>query len=484
MSMNPAPRHFTAQLPGSATLAWWVAGVGASLVLAFGVVRWPYLVSGLAFGVLIAAVAIFQPLALVGFMLAIGPVDLAFLTGGFKALFPGLGGLDMNGIRLVGITGGFVAVTLASHQVQQALIGPRARWYLLFLVWGLASLVISLDMNEGSRLLLKLAYPLLTFVIVSALVENQKQLDRLMLWTLGVGALLLVVVNPLFVLGGAYTIDWQGFLRARGVGAGENAISFYLLVILLISFTRFLVRNQWRYLALCGVAGFWIMLTRTRITILGMFFAMLVMTIYATWSARNYRAVVFAGLFGVVMGSMVLPGVLERSLGQVPTPGQLYALARSPRTMYETVNWQGRQVLWPVIYNEFRTRPLTGLGLGSSSAVIRENFPYAEIKVAHNEYLRLITDTGLIGGLLYFTAIMSWIVAVIGASWRHRDARVREFAIPALGAITAWVFIAFTDNAFDYYGYFTQYVGFLCAGTFVAVRLARGSAGPEMVSNV
>jgi O-antigen ligase len=126
---------------------------------------------------------------------------------------------------------------------------------------------------------------------------------------------------------------------------------------------------------------------------------------------------------------------------------------------------------------------MTGLGLGSSSAVIRENFPAHDVGVAHNEYLRVATDTGLIGSLLYFIAILSWIGAVARGAWRQDEARVREFALPALGTIAAWMFIAFTDNPFDYYGYFTQYVGFLCAGTLVAVRLAQKGAGPALVAN-
>ena len=48
--------------------------------------------------------------------------------------------------------------------------------------------------------------------------------------------------------------------------------------------------------------------------------------------------------------------------------------------------------------------------------------------------------------------------------------RVREFAYPAIAGILAWSVIAITDNAFDYYASFTQYIGLACAGAIAAAR--------------
>jgi hypothetical protein len=54
---------------------------------------------------------------------------------------------------------------------------------------------------------------------------------------------------------------------------------------------------------------------------------------------------------------------------------------------------------------------------------------------------------------------------------------VREHALPALAATLAWGIIAATDNAFDYYGPFTQFVAFLTGGALVA---ARAGAAPVL----
>jgi len=70
----------------------------------------PWLAAGVTFGIAILALTFTWPLWVIGLMLALGPLDLSFVTGGFKELFPNLGGLDMNGIRLIGISVGLLVV--------------------------------------------------------------------------------------------------------------------------------------------------------------------------------------------------------------------------------------------------------------------------------------------------------------------------------------------------------------------------------------
>jgi O-antigen ligase len=457
---------------------WWLGiAMGSSVVVAFALVQWPWLTSGLVFGLIILGVVLLEPLALVALMLAIGPIDLSFMTGGFKALFAAAGGIDMNGIRLIGITGGFIALAIAEPRVHRVAFSASGRWYMLFLVWAAASLVTSYSQIEGTRLLLKVAYPFLTFLVIAAFVETEEQLERLMRCALIAGAVIVVAINPLFVLSGNYTIDHEGFRRVRGVGAGENAFSFYLTIILLISFARFVVRAQWRYLLLCAASGFWIVLTLTRITTAALFVALLCMAIGAAIAARQYRATIAGALIAACLGTVLLPPVIKRTLGYVPTPGEFVSIARSPGTLYQAINWQGRQVLWPIVYNKFRSDPVTGLGIGSSTVVIRQNFP-GVVQVAHNEYLRIAADTGLVGFGLFFLAMMAWLSVAV-RSIARASPQMREFALAALGGIAAWAVIAITDNAFDYYGFFTQYVGFLVAGTVVAARLRQAQPTVE-----
>ena len=446
-----------------------VALVTGCVALAFAIVQSPWIVSGVLFGVMLLTLVLVRPLALVALMLAIGPADLSFITGGFKALFPETGGLDMNGIRLVGVTAGFLMLLLVNRGTQAEAFSNRGRWYVLFLIWCTASLATSYAPIDGLRLLLKLAYPFLTYIVVAGLVEREEELDQLMMWTLAV-SVIIIALNPLMLVGVAYTVDPWGYKRIGGLGTYANPFSFYLMVILFISLARFMVRGQIRYLVLCAVFGIWIYLTLTRITLLGVIAGIGIMALYSAVAQRSYRAIAGAAIVAVLVGVPFVPPVLERTLGFVPTPKELFTVMRSPAVLYEAINWQGRDALWPIVYGSFSGDRLTGLGLGSSSAVLRQYMPAQVGYVPHNEYLRLASEAGMIGVGLFFVAMMTWLVS----AWRAglgQSQRAREFALAAVASILGWAMVAITDNPFDYYSALTQYVGFLCAAAVVSARL-------------
>jgi O-antigen ligase len=452
----------------------WVLVLPAAVVLAYMVVRMPAFSAGVLLGSLLLLLVITRPLALVALMLAIGPVNLAFITGGFKSLFPQIGGLDMNGLRLMGVTAGFLLVWFADRRVHRETAGPLGRWYALFLLWAAFSLVTSIATLEGLRLLLKLAYPFFTFVIVAGLVEKEEQLDQLMAWTLGAGMLIIFLVHPLLVLAGVDpTPDFQ--LRIGGLGNHENPFSFYLLVLVLIAFARFMVRRQARYLVICAVAAVWILLTVCRITMFALPIGLLAIVLYSAFAHRNYRMAIGGIVVASLIALLLVRPTLQRSLGYVPSPAELVHLVSSPGSLQSSMRWEGRQVLWAIAYNAFRGDPVTGMGLGSSSMVLQESLPGIKGAAVHNEYLRLGVDVGVIGVGLYFIALLSWLVFAARAGWRG-TARAYEYAMAAIAVILCWAIIAITDNPFDYYTSFTQYAGFLTAGAVLSTRLAAARA--------
>lgn len=445
--------------------------VAASYVL----VDEPWMATGVVVGGTILCLLILRPKLILGLMLALGPFDLSFMTGGFKALLPGLGGLDMNGIRLIGVVAGLGALALVERDMVRHALGRYGRWYVVFLIFAAATLLYTPARVEGLRLLFKLAYPFMLFVAVLAMVRTREELERLTDWTLWGAIAIALVLNPIYVLAGGYEVDLAGRVRVHGVGAHENPFSFYLLVVTLISFTRYSVRGQLRYLALCGVFGVWMALTLTRITLLAGLAGLTGAALYAALIARNYRAVTAAGIIGGALATVLVPVALERSLGYIPTASELWRLLTDPVAFWESVNWQGRQIIWPVLFRMFLASPIVGNGLGASTVFLIETFQGAMGGVIHNEYLRLLIDTGIVGATLFAIAVLSWLMGVLRAG-RNDDPLAREFAMPAFAAIVAWVFIAATDNAFDYYAPFTQYIGFLCAGALAAASLAQVEA--------
>lgn len=442
------------------------AGVAAAVAAGVGAGAAPWAALGVFAGALLLTILLVQPLVIVGLMLAIGPIDLSFMTGGFKGLLTEQGGLDMNGIRLIGLTLGFTAIVLIDRRVLRHAFGPHGRWYLLFLVYAAGTLLLSTALVDGLRLLLKIAFPFLVFLVVRGMTASPRDLSRLVDCALIGAAVIALVLNPLYVIGGGYEIDLDGRLRVQGVGVHQNPFSFYLLMMILISFARFAVRGERRYLLLCVVLAAWMALTLTRITMLAAVVGLTGVAVMAA-GARNFRVIFAAGVLGLAVLVTLVPVVLERTLGYVPTPGQMLGLLADPVQLYASMNWQGREMVWPVIAGAWLANPVTGIGLGSTGPLLRGLFPSEMGLVAHNEYLRLTTETGLAGALLYFLAVTSWLVGAARIG-RSSSPAARELAWPAVGGILAWAVIAATDNPFDYYGQFTQYIGFCVAGALAA----------------
>ena len=443
-----------------------LAGVLAvvSIACALGVVQQPWLITGALCGIIVLVIAISAPIALLAAMLILGALDLSFMTGGAKGLFTNLGGLDMNGIRLVGATAGFSLFIMNAPAARAAILGRAGRFYMLFLIAAFLTLPTSFDPLEGLRLLLKLAYPFLTFLLVIGLCDTKEKLEMLTRYTLIAGAAIIFIINPVFALDGGYRIDPLGYKRIRGIGAHENPFSFYLMILLFISFARLIFRKQMRYLWLCVGAGVWITLTMTRITYLAAIVGILVISLMTAAAQRQYRALAAGVIVTLIIAVPGLPFILDRSLGFVPAPSELFSLISSPQALYESINWQGRTNLWPIVWSGFMAAPIFGLGLGSSGVVIAQHFPAEAAGVAHNEYLRLAADLGVVGLVLFGGAIMVWLISTVRAGLR-RSNELAEYAIPAAASIVAWGVVALTDNPLDYYMFYTQYVGFLVGAT-------------------
>jgi hypothetical protein len=452
------------------------AGLGVSAILAWQ----PWLAAGVTVGVAILAVTFTRPLVVIGLMLALGPLDLSFVTGGFKELLPNLGGLDMNGIRLIGISAGLGALIAGNPELLKGLWGKDSRWYLVFLVFVAATLAYSASVNEGGRLLLKLAYPLLFFIVLSRPGATRQEIDKLGDWFL-IGATLAVLLNPIFVVFGGVEVEQSlgSFTRLRGLGIHQNPFSFYLLAVLLFSLARYAVRAQTRYLVLAVAALVWMSLTLTRITFLASLVSLGGIGVYAVVVNRNWRALAGVALLGGLTTLLLWQTVMLRTFGYIPSLPDLWALFQDPVTLFESINWQGRHVFWALLLTSFLTSPIWGLGLGTSSELMKANFSADVAQVAHNEYIRLAVDGGVIAVGLFFMATFVWLKTGFRLG-RSKDKKVQEFALPLAAGILAWAVISATDNAFDYYAPFTQYMGFFLAGAVVAARSGQGEESDEV----
>ena len=104
----------------------------------------------------------------------------------------------------------------------------------------------------------------------------------------------------------------------------------------------------------------------------------------------------------LVMGGAV-PGLLL--LG----PVLAFALERF---IGEGASTSGRDLMWPYFTEAIAARPLFGFGLGAGKLIVNPDDPLIKLlgsTAAHNEYLRLSVDGGIIGCAAIFISIIAWI---------------------------------------------------------------------------
>ncbi len=475
-----------AAVEGAASISGWrrvrpevLAWLLAALVLAAAVSSVPWLTTGAMIGAVLTFAVLRRPLLLVVIMLCLGPIDLSFLTGGEDALFAGLGGLDMNGIRLLAMVGGLFAVAVKNPDLRARLFGRRGRWYLVFLAYAAIAVLRSPMPLEGAKILVKLAYPLLFLVTIEGLVQSRRQLDRIGDVVLGGAAVITMLVNPLLFLGGGHLYDPYTGFRAEGVGVHPAPFSFYLLLMILIALQRFTVRRQARYLVLSGAAAFWIFLGMSRNAFLSGVVVFSVVGIVSMIRRRSYRTLATSALAVLAMILLLLPPFIEKTFPVgVPPLNEVRAIIDRPYAILYYISLSGREVIWPLIYQSFQAAPLFGHGLGSTMVTILSSFPTEAVQTPHNEYLRLLADTGLVGLLLFMAAISVWLIDVVRAAAR-RVGRESEWVIPALGAILLLAVTSAGDNSLDFYSSVGQYVALLVAAAVIFPDLPETTDSPE-----
>ncbi len=455
---------------------WLVGGALVGVLVASTLPAHPFMAMGVVGGLIVVLVLLLRPLLLLGLVLAFGVVNLGFVTGGDRQLLTAMGGLDMNGIRLVGLVVGLGGLVLIDRSMLDRALDREARWYLLFLVFAGATLAISPAPVDGLRVLFKLAYPFLVFVAVRALTRTERDLDVLGNWTLIAATVLVFLVNPLLVLAGGYTVDDTGHVRIQGLGIHQNPFSMYLLAMAVLALARYMFRGQLRYLLLALGLGGWIVLTMSRISLAATVVAFLAMAIYASVLRRSAKPVLAAGLLALAVAVPLTPLVLDRTLGFVPAAGELLGMAGDPVGLIGAMRWHGREHIWPILLGAFLSSPFAGLGLGASGAVLRSSFPTSIADVPHNEYLRVLVETGVVGLTLLIVGVTVWWIRAARTGNGLRGVG-REFAVAAVAIVPAAAILSFTDNTIDYYAQFTQFVGFFCAATLAAGHFESQNAG-------
>ncbi|HXY86387.1 MAG TPA: O-antigen ligase family protein [Gaiellaceae bacterium] len=426
------------------TRAAMVAGIGAiALVVGLGSVIRPSLALGAVLGAAFLAIS-FRDL----------PSGVAIFTVmSFFQSVPGAAAVGLSGVKAAGAVV-FLAwlFELATRRAGVPLLAREAPafTYVLaaFIVWALVSQSWAADGHIALTNALRLAQgPLLIFVVFSAI--RTRAHVRMMSWAFVIGALLTAVVG----LSGATQSDQSAQAGvdssrlAGGIGDPNALAAFLVPALAIAAFMLPTTRNPLRR---------WVLVT------------VIVIFAFALFQTASRGGIVAFGAVAIVLPFLAGPYRARATAFALAVFGAgvaYFALLAPPAAVAHVTNFStgggtGRTDLWSIAVQMFRNHPIGGVGVGNFQfvepryALGNLNLTAVSLvidtpKVAHNTYLHILAELGIVGLALFVAAL----VIALGAAWRaskvfHRasdpdmEALSRGFLVGTVGLLSAYVFFS------------------------------------------
>jgi len=110
----------------------------------------------------------------------------------------------------------------------------------------------------------------------------------------------------------------------------------------------------------------------------------------------------------------------------------------------------GRFTVWTTVWNQAWTHPVLGGGVGSSFDFVPGLFDEGEEKFVHNDYLRMFFELGLVGIMLFATAVVTQLFSLYQAT-RWSGGELRTAFAAAWMALCAMLISCYTDNTISHH---------------------------------
>lgn len=335
---------------------------------------------------------------------------------------------------------------------------------LLFLIWGCFSLIWSINIYHSILALpLFLSGPILFFIVTDS-IKKQNSIKKLLLIVIMVG-MIMSSYGILQYLGIDFEF-WKGNIgrnKVFGLFGNVNYFAEYMILPLAIAIGLFLSweRVFSRLFLLCSILimGIALLLTFTRGSYLGFAISIPVMLFLFLKNTANevskkyYKKLVVYLLVLIIIALAIIyiPHPFNQDntfLGKLRNRITLDSVTSDTSILRRIATWK---FTWMMIEDYF----LLGSGLGTydyhtlkyqgeffAQGQNRDIYPHGWAVQAHNEYLQMWSELGIIGLLIFLWIIFSYYRNVL-IKLKKISERDQTFIIVLAGAITAILIDAF-----------------------------------------
>jgi len=410
-----------------------LTGVLTGLVLLYVCSLWDYPAShvmGLFVGTLLFVTIIINP------QLALWIVILLKCTVGAileaTTVWPGVWKVNIGGILdlLVIFAGIYYIISKKINLFDLPITKP----YLLFITICFISILRAPDKNVALRFNIWITSSFMLYVMATGVLKNKNQIVSL-IYVIFLSALIPISVGFYQMFVGTKYGEGGGFNRIYGTFGQPVPYGMYLMMIFPFALLHFLYHSRhliakytWGFI--CLLLGVSLVLTYTRGAWFGVIVALIIIGFY-------YKKVL-----------LLLPLLLVLLMVLLPTiSGRLADLSQPVSEEQSSFAW--RVNLWRDSLPMIKSNLLLGRGLGNFQA-------YSSLKIreyavdAHNVYLQLAVETGLLG-----LGAFIWLLFSLGrnAITNFRLATDRYGKMLNIGFISifaAFVTVCLADNLLEY----------------------------------
>ena len=320
---------------------------------------------------------------------------------------------------------------------------------------GLAN-TLSLDPNSTKLVLVQLSTLLIYFAATLVFVDTPHRL-QLLVRTITVFGFLLAILGLSQSFTSPTKVYWFRELnQSTAFGPFINRHHFAGYMELTIALPLGLLfagavdkEKRIIYLFVAGLMGVALVMTASRGGIISLvaeiFFLMIVTAIWRKPSERRRKS---AHRFKHVLGRLGMTGALLVGLflGVVLLGGE-FSIARFIDTVNTDDPTTGRAHFWSVTLDIIKAHPYMGTGLGAFGVIYTRydtrNGLY-RLEQAHNDYLQVLSDAGIIGAVLGFSFVVLLFWKAISRANSRDDFR-RGVALAALSGCFAVLVHSFFD---------------------------------------
>ncbi len=383
-----------------------------------------------------------MPLLLIS--ITFGLIPLGYWAD-FELVLPGLGRIGLDTLVVLALSAAIV-VYLFFTQPQGHVSKNSISWMWVFLGLAFVS-AIAFGMTgsfSGFRMLVRLTYPLLIFLLVLHINPSMKQIHQSFNLLLGLG----VIIATWTFLDPSASKESVGVRRLTGLGS-TSSHAYLMGIFCIIAYIRFwLTDRKISSSLLCGLFGLQVLMTVTRGAIVALAGALIVFEVFGNTKQSGIQRI---GLASVLIGGLIIAVLFYAPLNQRVFGTQYKGVAQKTQTeqLRKSFEYSGRQDLWGYILNE-STNGLAmvyGHGLGSAEIDLIKKVG----GIPHNEYLRVLYELGWVGVILFLVALTQmWILAIQGI----RSASSSEHLIIAgifTSFLTLYALGGMVDNMFEKY---------------------------------